>query len=227
MSTGWSLWFASASITVQAGVGSEVSLWLETVAGVRSPSMVSLWLGLGGGAGTVMGVRGQSVWGQDSVCTGAEDWEASATPLPLPLAEPRWVPGRHEAARSCSQDQVGTPARPEALGAGDRGRSQEPRVPSPENAEREGAWRPLFALSSSLPSPRAHCPPLCPRLSPSLLLPPSVLHPRFPNVCLSSLFPIHSPTEPCPQAPASALRRQGHAVSKLSEMVQHLRCSGR
>lgn len=66
--------------------------------------MVSLWLGLGGGAGTVTGVRGQSVWGQGFVRTGAEDWEASATPLPLPLAEPRWAPGRHEAARSCSQD---------------------------------------------------------------------------------------------------------------------------
>ena len=93
MSTRWSLWFASASIRVQAGVGSEVSLWLETVAAVRSPSMVSLWLGLGGGAGTVTGVRGQSALVQR---TG----EALATQLTLPLSEPRWAPGRYEAARS-------------------------------------------------------------------------------------------------------------------------------
>lgn len=180
MSTGWSLWFASASITAQAGVGSEVSLWLETVAGVRSPSMVSLWLGLGGGAATVTGVRGQSVWGQDSVCTGAEDWEASATLLPLPLAEPRWAPGRHEAARSCSQDQVRTPARPEALGAGDHGHSQEPGVPSPENAEWErGLETPGRPL---LQPPFSPC-PLPSTLPPSLTLTPS------PTVCASSTLP--------------------------------------
>ena len=142
--------------------------------------MVSLWLGLGGGAGTVMGVRGQSVWGQDFVRTGAEDWEASATPLPLPLAEPCWAPGRHEAARSCSQDQVGTPARPEALGAGDHGHSQEPRVPSPENAEWErGLETPARPL---LQPPFSPC-PLLSTLPPSLTLTPS------PTLCASSTLP--------------------------------------
>lgn len=99
-------------------------------------------------------------------------------------------------------------------------RSQECRLQRMQSGR--GAWRLLPALSSSLPSPHPHCPPLCSCLSPSLLSPPSGLHPCFPIVCLSSLFPFHSPTEPCPQPPASALRRQGHAVSKLSEMVQHL-----
>lgn len=173
MSTGWSLWFASASIRVQAGVGSEISLWLETVAGVRSPSMVSLWLGLGGGAGTVTGVRGQSALVQR---TG----EAPATPLPLPLAEPRWAPGRHEAARSCSQDQVGTPGRPEALGAGDHGHSQEPRVPSPENAEWErGLETPACPLLQ---------PPFSPSPLPSTLLLSLTLTP-FPTLWTSSMLP--------------------------------------
>lgn len=157
MSTGRSLWFASASIWVQAGVGSEVSLWLR----------------LGGGAGTVMGVRGQSALEQR---TG----ESLATPLPLPLAEPRWAPGRHEAARCCSQDQVGTPARPEALGAGDHGHSQKPRVPSPENAEwdrgLETPARPLLQ------------PPFSLSALPSTLLPSLTLTP-FPTLWPSSMLP--------------------------------------
>lgn len=67
-------------------------------------------------------------------------------------------------------------------------RSQECRLQRMQSGI--GAWRPLPALSSSLPSPCPHCPPLCSRLSPSLLSPPSGLHPCFPNVCLSSLFPF-------------------------------------
>lgn len=157
VSTGWSLWFASASIWVQAGVGSEVSLWLR----------------LGGGAGTVMGVRGQSALEQR---TG----ESSATPLPLPLAEPRWAPGRHEAARCCSQDQVGTPARPEALGAGDHGHSQKPRVPSPENAERD---RGLETPARPLLQPPFSLSPLPSTLLPSLTLTP------FPTLWPSSMLP--------------------------------------
>lgn len=110
-------------------------------------------------------------------------------PLPLPLAEPRWAPGRHEAAGAAPRTKSGPQPGQKHWGQVTTVIVRSQSAVS-ENAEWDrGLETPARPLLQP-PSPCPHCPPLCSRLSPSLLSPPSGLHPCFPNVCLSSLFPF-------------------------------------
>lgn len=205
---------------LRLGPGSEVSLWLETMAGVRSPSPAE------GGGLSVAGVGSgcwRTDWDQGSVCgwgqgfirIGAVDWLGlSPTVAPSPLVGPAghqagvWLPGAAPRAKSGSQPGQKCWEWVALVIARNRGVPSGPRS-FPENAERkrhrETPAHPLLQAP--------FFPPFCSHLSPPSFSP--ALHLHFPSVHLSS-FPLLFPPL------IRSLRIRGLAVSKLRDRIQHL-----